>query len=66
MNDQGSIISVKVTTDNVDDRKPVPEMADELWGFYTEQRLYFWSIGEGTRKQGSDTDNWYKKIGKQK
>ncbi len=50
----------------MDDRKPVPEMADELWGFYTEQRLYFWSIGEGTRKQGSDTDNWYKKIGKQK
>ncbi|PCS24042.1 Mobile element protein [Candidatus Enterovibrio escicola] len=32
INDQGGIISVKVTTANVDDRKSVSEMADELWG----------------------------------
>nr|WP_150137868.1 transposase [Candidatus Enterovibrio escacola] len=30
INDQGSIILVKVTTANVDDRKPVSEMANEL------------------------------------
>ena len=32
INDQGGIISVKVTTANVDDRKPIPEMIDNLWG----------------------------------
>nr|WP_263364437.1 transposase [Candidatus Enterovibrio escacola] len=32
INDQGSIISVKVTTVNVDDRKVISEMVDELWG----------------------------------
>nr|WP_263363826.1 transposase [Candidatus Enterovibrio escacola] len=26
------IISVKVTTVNVDDRKPISEMIDEIWG----------------------------------
>nr|WP_223823784.1 transposase [Candidatus Enterovibrio escacola] len=30
INDQGGIISIKVTTANVDDRKSVPEMADNL------------------------------------
>ncbi|PCS22230.1 Mobile element protein [Candidatus Enterovibrio escicola] len=30
INDKGGIISVKVTTDNVNDRKPLPEIADEL------------------------------------
>nr|WP_223824190.1 transposase [Candidatus Enterovibrio escacola] len=34
INAQGGIISVKVTTANVDDRKPVSEMVDEFWGFY--------------------------------
>ncbi len=32
INDQVSIISVQVTTVNVDDRKPVSEMVDELLG----------------------------------
>nr|WP_150138594.1 transposase [Candidatus Enterovibrio escacola] len=32
INDQGGIISVKVTTANVDDKKPVPKTANELWG----------------------------------
>nr|WP_263364480.1 transposase [Candidatus Enterovibrio escacola] len=31
VNDQGGIILIKVTTANVDDRKPVSEMVDELW-----------------------------------
>ncbi|PCS23648.1 Mobile element protein [Candidatus Enterovibrio escicola] len=30
INDEGGIISVKVTMANVDDRKFVPEMTDEL------------------------------------
>ncbi len=34
INDQSGIISVKVTTANVNDRKPVSEMADELWGMF--------------------------------
>ncbi|PCS22361.1 hypothetical protein BTN49_2090 [Candidatus Enterovibrio escicola] len=32
INDQGGIISVKVTTVNVIDRRPVSKMADDLWG----------------------------------
>lgn len=32
INDQGGIISVKTTIANVDDRKPVPAMTDNLWG----------------------------------
>ncbi|ELE2039825.1 hypothetical protein F6X00_21435 [Vibrio vulnificus] len=30
INDQGGIISLKITTANVDDRKPVPAMAEVL------------------------------------
>ncbi len=32
INDKGGIISVKMTTTNMDDRKPVSEMMDELCG----------------------------------
>ena len=32
INDQGGIISVKVTLGNVDDRTPVSEMCEDLWG----------------------------------
>nr|WP_263363552.1 transposase [Candidatus Enterovibrio escacola] len=39
INDQGSIISVKVTTANVDDKKPISEMADDLWGCYIEIKV---------------------------
>ncbi|PCS23178.1 Mobile element protein [Candidatus Enterovibrio escicola] len=39
INDRGSIISVKVTTDYVDDRKPISERVDELWGVYTEIKV---------------------------
>ncbi|PCS23312.1 Mobile element protein [Candidatus Enterovibrio escicola] len=35
INDQSGIISIKVTTSNVDDRKPISETAEELWGVYT-------------------------------
>ncbi|PCS23588.1 Mobile element protein [Candidatus Enterovibrio escicola] len=31
VNDQSGIISVKVMTDKMDERKPVSEMADEIW-----------------------------------
>nr|WP_263363551.1 transposase [Candidatus Enterovibrio escacola] len=34
------IISVKVITFNVDDRKPVPAMANELWGCLYEDKAY--------------------------
>ncbi|PCS23630.1 Mobile element protein [Candidatus Enterovibrio escicola] len=39
INDQGGIISVKVTTANLDDRKLVSEMVDELWSVYTEIKV---------------------------
>ncbi len=32
VNDQGEVLSVKITTGNVDDRKPLPEMVTSLWG----------------------------------
>ncbi|WP_150142342.1 transposase [Candidatus Enterovibrio escicola] len=32
INDQGGIISVKVTTVNVDDKKLVQDMINNLWG----------------------------------
>uniref|UniRef100_UPI0037437608 transposase n=1 Tax=Candidatus Enterovibrio escicola TaxID=1927127 RepID=UPI0037437608 len=39
INDQGGIISVKVTTANVDDRKPVSEKSNEIWVVYTETKV---------------------------
>nr|WP_263363593.1 hypothetical protein [Candidatus Enterovibrio escacola] len=42
-----------MTTDNMDDRKPVSEMADELWGVYTEIKVIFlvhWSRNLQTRE----------------
>lgn len=32
VNDQGEVLSVKITTGNVDDRQPLPEMVQSLWG----------------------------------
>ncbi|PCS22297.1 Mobile element protein [Candidatus Enterovibrio escicola] len=40
INDQGGIISVKVTTANMDDRKPISEMIDELWGYLYGDKGY--------------------------
>ncbi|PCS21948.1 Mobile element protein [Candidatus Enterovibrio escicola] len=40
INDQGGIISVKVTTANLDDRKPISERVDELWGCLYEDKGY--------------------------
>lgn len=31
-NDQGELLSVQITPGNVDDRKPIPQMAKDLWG----------------------------------
>nr|WP_241896471.1 transposase [Candidatus Enterovibrio escacola] len=62
INNQDGIISVKVMTDNVANRKPVSEIVDQFLGcLYEDKRLYFWSIRAGTYKQGSDTDNGCKK-----
>ncbi|WP_150138143.1 transposase [Candidatus Enterovibrio escicola] len=35
VNEQGGIISVKVTISNMVDIKPVLERAEEIWGVYT-------------------------------
>jgi len=32
INDQGELLAATLTPDNTDDRKPVPEMAEHLWG----------------------------------
>lgn len=32
VNDQGEILSINITTGNVDNRKPLPEMVKALWG----------------------------------
>ncbi|WP_394349126.1 hypothetical protein [Candidatus Enterovibrio escicola] len=41
INDQTGIISVKGTTSNVDDKKPISEMADEFFGvLIRRKRLY--------------------------
>ncbi|PCS23992.1 Mobile element protein (plasmid) [Candidatus Enterovibrio escicola] len=40
INDQGGIISIKVTMVNVVDRKPVSEMTDELWGYLSGEKGY--------------------------
>ncbi|QCJ69668.1 IS982 family transposase [Providencia heimbachae] len=32
INDEGQILAIKITWGNVDDRAPVPEMCDALWG----------------------------------
>uniref|UniRef100_UPI0037442765 transposase n=1 Tax=Candidatus Enterovibrio escicola TaxID=1927127 RepID=UPI0037442765 len=37
-------MSVKVTTVNVDDRKLVPEMADELWGCLHGDKGYLYKL----------------------
>ncbi len=40
INDQGGIISIKVTMVNVVDRKPVSEMTNELWGYLSGEKGY--------------------------
>ncbi|PCS21249.1 Mobile element protein [Candidatus Enterovibrio escicola] len=63
INDQGSVILVKVTIANVDDRESVSKMAEELWGcLYGDIRLYLWSMGARICRQGSDIDNGCKKY----
>nr|WP_263364440.1 transposase [Candidatus Enterovibrio escacola] len=53
INDQGGIILVKVTTANVDDKKPVSERTDEIWGVYSEIKvisMVHWSGNLQTRE----------------
>nr|WP_223824863.1 IS982 family transposase [Candidatus Enterovibrio escacola] len=40
INDQGGIISVKVTTANMADKKPVSEIVDVLWGCLYGDKVY--------------------------
>ncbi len=40
INDQGSIISVQVMTANMANKKPVSEMADDLWGCLYRDKGY--------------------------
>nr|WP_223824244.1 IS982 family transposase [Candidatus Enterovibrio escacola] len=40
INDQGGIISIKVTMANVDDKKPVSEMVNELWACLYGDKYY--------------------------
>ena len=40
VNDQGELLAFQLTPGNVDDRKPVPQMARELWGKLVGDRGY--------------------------
>ena len=40
VNDQGDLLAVQLTPANTDDRKPVPQMAERLWGKLVGDRGY--------------------------
>ena len=40
VNDQGDLLAVQLTPANTDDRKPVPQMAERLWGKLVGDRRY--------------------------
>ena len=40
VNDQGELLAIQLTPGNVDDRKPVPQMAKRLWGKLVGDRGY--------------------------
>nr|WP_150148224.1 transposase [Candidatus Enterovibrio escacola] len=53
INDQGGIISIKVTTTNMDDRNPVSKWLTSFEGIYTEIKVIFlvhWSGSSQTRE----------------
>lgn len=53
INDQGGILSVKVTPANVDDRKPVNEMTETLWGdLYGDKGYISSSLEEQLAQKG--------------
>ena len=55
VNDQGEILAFCLTPGNVDDRKPVPKLARELWGNlvgdkgYISQDLFELLFGQGLK-----------------
>jgi len=55
INDQGELLAFKLTPGNVDDRKPVPEMASDLFGKligdkgYISQKLFDELFGNGVQ-----------------
>ncbi len=62
INNQGSIISVTVTTDNVDDRKPISEMVNEIWGcLYGNKGYISGPLERELADKRVDTDNGCKK-----
>ena len=40
VNDQGELLAIQLTPGNVDDRKPVPQMTERLWGKLVGDRGY--------------------------
>ena len=40
VNDQGELLAVQLTPGNIDDRKPVPQMTNKLWGKLVGDRGY--------------------------
>ncbi len=40
VNDRGELLAIQLTPGNVDDRKPVPQMAERLWGKLVGDRGY--------------------------
>ena len=55
INDEGELLAVKLTLANVDDRVPVPEMTQELFGKlfgdkgYISQQLFEWLFARGVQ-----------------
>ncbi|WP_108649761.1 IS982 family transposase [Dongshaea marina] len=53
INDQGGVISVKLTPANVDDRTPLPEMCEQLWGsLYGDKGYISGPLAEELADQG--------------
>ena len=55
MNDEGSLLAVKVTEGNVDDRKPVLDMVDNVTGsLYADKGYVSANLKEQLAQQGID------------
>ncbi|MHC3064586.1 IS982 family transposase, partial [Klebsiella pneumoniae] len=53
VNEQGEILSVKITTANIDDRKPIPDMVKQLWGtLYGDKGYLSQTLKESLAEQG--------------
>ena len=53
INEQGGILSVKITPGNIDDRVPVPKMTEGLWGkLYGDKGYLSQSLFEKLQEKG--------------